>query len=218
MDRQVLLRRIMATGDDVRRLEQDLIALQSVDVVDFPDNYSGLAHQAASRGEFIVRKLRELVYSTTNISWEKLLEDTANNLGITVGCDGSGIVEITLPCLIPIRKKKPTDFITAPLYAALERFVLSSGQPAENPFERFTHCTICITHVYNRELFGKGRQRDHDNIEVKGIIDVINTFLLTDDSENLCNIFYTSDVSDVDMTRITIMKKDIFPEWLLEYI
>jgi len=204
----------MAAGDDVRRLEQDLVALQSVDVVKFPDNYSGLAHQAAIRGEFIARKLRELVYSTTNIEWPDLLLGAANELGITVECDVNGIVEITLPCLIPCRKKKPTDFIVAPLYAVLEQFV---DRPPDNPFERFTHCTISITHVYNKELFGKGRDRDHDNIEIKGIIDVVNTFLLTDDTGNLCDIFNTSEISDTDMTRITIMKKDMFPKWLLEY-
>jgi len=213
MDRQVLLRKIMEVGDDIRRLEQDVIALQSVDIVGYPENYSSLSHQSLVKGEFIAKKLRELVYSTTNISWLELLERSANNLGIVVKYDNSGIVDITIPCLIPNRKKKSKEFITAPLHAALERFVLD--RPQGSPFEKFTHCVICITHLYDEVLFGIGRKRDHDNIEIKGIIDVINSFLLTDDTGNLCDIYNTSKITNADFTRISIMKKDMFPQWIL---
>ena len=68
MDRQVLLRRIMSTGDEIRRLQQDITALQSIDIVNYPENYSNLSQQAMIRSEYINRKLRELVYSTTNIN------------------------------------------------------------------------------------------------------------------------------------------------------
>jgi len=208
MDRQVLLRKIMKAGDEVRRLEQDLIALQSVDIVGYPDNYSNLSQQAAIKAEFITRKVRELVYNTTNIAWSELLESAANELGIIVEYDSDGVVDITIPCLIPGRKKKPTEFITAPLFATLERFIIE--RQATQPFERFTHCVISITHVYDKLLFGRGRKRDHENIEIKGIIDVINAFLLTDDNGFLCNIYSASEFSDADFTRISIMEQDMF--------
>jgi len=38
MDRQVLLRKIMGVGDEIRRLQQDIIALQSIDIVNYPEN------------------------------------------------------------------------------------------------------------------------------------------------------------------------------------
>ena len=40
MDRQILLRKIMGVNNEVRRLEQDISALQSMDVIDYPDSYS----------------------------------------------------------------------------------------------------------------------------------------------------------------------------------
>jgi len=212
MDRQVLLRKIMATGDEIRRLQQDIIALQSVDIISYPENYSSLSHQAVVKSEYVSRKLRELVYSTTNISWSDLLENVADELGIRINYDDNGTVEITIPCLIPHRRKKQTGFITAPLYVALERFI--AERRPELPFEKFRHCAICITHVYDKVLLGKGRKRDYDNIELKGIIDVINTFLLIDDNGSLCDIYNTSEFSDQDITRISIMKKDMFPEWI----
>ena len=211
MDRQVLLRKIMGIGDDVRRLQQDLVALQSIDIVKYPENYSSLSHQAAINCEFITRKMRELVCRTTNISKTECLETAADVMGINVTYDGSG-VDITIPCLMPHRRKKQIGIITDPLSAALARFVAS--YPPDAPFFRFTHCVICITHVYDKVLYGKDRKRDHDNIEIKGIIDVINTFLLTDDNENLCDVYTSSELSDHDSTRISIIKKDMFPEWI----
>jgi len=198
----------MDTGDEIRRLEQDVIALQSIDIVGYPENYSNLSLRAVTKGEYITRKLRELVYTTTNKNWTDLLLGAANDLGITVEYDKYGVVDITIPCLIPGRKKKPTEFITAPLYAVLERFI--AERPEEQPLEKFTHCVICITHVYDKLLFGKGRKRDHDNIETKGIIDVINAFLLTDDDGFFCSVFETSEFSDKDLTHISIMPRDMF--------
>jgi len=215
MDRQVLLRKIMGAGDEVRRLLQDLVALQSIDIVNYPENYSSLSHQAAIRCEFIAHKLRGLVYATTNTSKAEYMETAADCMEICVTKGDGGIVDITIPCLIPHRRKKQTGFITDPLYAALARFVSSHQQ--DSPFEHFTHCVICITHVYDKTLFGKGRKRDHDNIEIKGIIDAINTFLLTDDNESLCDIYNASELSDQDITRISVMKEDMFPKWVLGY-
>jgi hypothetical protein len=213
MDRQVLLRKIMSAGDEVRRLQQDLIALQSIDIVDYPENYSNLSRQAALRGETVARKLRGLVYSTTNISKTEYLESAADSIGICVKSRAFGIVEITIPGLIPHRRKKQSSLITEPLFAALSRFV--TGHPPEAPFERFGQCVICITHFYDKSLFGKARSRDHDNVDTKGIIDVINTFLMSDDSGNLCDIYNSGELSDEDFTRISIVKKDIFPYWVL---
>ena len=219
MDRQVLLRKIMSIGDEIHRLQQDLIALQSIDIVNYPENYSGLSQQISGKSEIITRRLRELVYCTNNIDWPDLLAGAAVDIGIAVDCDINGIVEMTIPCMMPHKRKNLTAYITAPLYTALERFVLvdESSEGYVKPYERFKHCVICITHVYDRTLYGKGRKRDHDNKEIKGIVDVINTFLLTDDNESLCDIFNTSELSDRDSTRISIMKKDMFPNWVQRY-
>ena len=212
MNRQVLLRKIMDAGDEVRRLEQVLVALQSIDIVGYPENYSSLAHQAIIKSEYLTRKLRELVYNTTNKSWSELLETSADEMGIIIDYGDDGIVNIEIPCLIPKRKKKPTDFITAPLYATLERFI--HEKPTDKPFVRFENCVICITHIYDEQLVSRGRKRDYDNIETKGIIDVINAFLLKDDNGFCCKVFQTSEISDRDYTRIFIMKVDMFFRWV----
>ena len=212
MERQVLLRKIMGIGDEVRRLGQDIVALQSVDIVDYPDNYSQLSYGAAIRGENIIQKLRRLVYETTNIQKVEYLTDAANALGISV-TENDRTVEIVLPCLIPKRKNKSNDFIADPLFGSLTQFICNRQQP----FEKFEHCVICITHVYDKALMSRRRIRDHDNMEIKGIIDVINLFLLTDDTGGLCDIYSASEIADDDFTKITIVGKDMFPEWILRH-
>ena len=66
MDRQVLLRKIMGAGDEIRRLLQDITALQSIDIVNYPENYSSLSQQAVIRSEYINRKLRAFVLILEN--------------------------------------------------------------------------------------------------------------------------------------------------------
>ena len=214
MTRQVLLRKIMSAGDDIRRLEQGITALQSVDVVEYPENYSALSREAAIRGEIITQKLRRLIYETTDSTKQEYDVCAANALGISIK-EESGMIEITMPCLLPKRKKICAGYITDPLYAALSDFV--SQRPIEKTFERFGKCIICVTHIYDKVLGIKGRVRDHDNIELKGILDVINAFLLTDDSGDLCDIYNTSTISDDDKTLITIMNRDMFPAWILQH-
>jgi hypothetical protein len=204
----------MRCGDETRRLEQNLIALQGVDIVEYPDNYSNFCQEAVVRAAYIVRRLMNLAYDTTNTPKKTLKRSIGDELGISIICENDDFVEITLPCLLPSRRKMPHDFITGPLYAVLEKFV--TDRPEGQYFEPFVHCAICIVHVYDRKLLAKGRKRDNDNIETKAIIDVINTFLLTDDIGIFCDTHYFSEVSDKDSTSIFIMKKEMLSEWIMQ--
>jgi len=197
------------------RLEQDITALQNIDVNDDPEEFNRLYYQAVMRSEFLVLKLRQFLYDTTDIQPDEYLEKAADTLGITISCNEGGIVDITLPNLMPTRKYKATDVILAPLYVILKKFVADRSH--KSPFKRFEHCAICITNVYDKSLLKKQRIRDPDNIEIKGIIDVINTFLLVDDSGNLCTYVNASEISDNNFTRISIMKSDMLPAWILRH-
>jgi hypothetical protein len=209
MDNQALCEQIDGVSNKIRYLQQDITALQYFDLND-NEGYSNLLNETTIKGEFIVLKLRQLVFDTIEIPKRVYFSDTANALDINV-TENSGIVEITIPCLLPWRKSKPTDFIIDPLQEILSCFV-DEWQPH---FERFEHCVICFTHVYDAERFRKWGTRDHDNIEIKPIIDSINLFLLTDDAGSLCNIYNSSEVGESNLTRISIMKQDMFPEWIL---
>jgi len=221
MSKEILYYKTKKVIDEIRRLERDMLTVQNTIMQDIDEAeklkaYNGLSMDAATQGEYLALKLRELVYisSVANAPRTVLFENVANKLGISVQKLKGEVIEITIPALLPNRQRKTTDFITTPLYVALEQFVLGGSlRPPEQPFIRFKDCVICITHVYNGDFFGKGRYRDHDNVELKGIIDTINTFLLTDDNMVLCDIYTTHAISDKDCTLISIMQRDMFVDW-----
>ena len=207
MNNQALYARIDGVSTKLTYLQRDITALQYFDMTN-AEEYSTLLNEVAIRSEHFANSLRRLVFDTAEIPKRVYLADAARALDIAV-TENDGMVEITIPVLLPRRKDKPTDFITAPLQETLSQFI--SAQPN---FERFEHCVICFTHVYAPDRSSRRGIRDHDNIETKSIIDSINLFLLTDDAGRLCNIYNSSEIGDRDMTRISIMKCDMFPRWI----
>ena len=120
----------------------------------------------------------------------------------------NGIVEITLPCLLPKRRQaRSTEYLTDPLTAALEQYVKS------HVVKRFRHCVVCFAHIYCRDLPDR-RIRDYDNLEIKQYLDAAAAWLLTDDGGLLCDVHHTTELGDADCTRMFIMEKPRFPAWL----
>jgi len=57
----------------------------------------------------------------------------------------NGITEITLPCLLPKRRKSQgSEFLSDPLFAALRSYT------DKNPIAKYKHCVVCFSHIYNR--------------------------------------------------------------------
>lgn len=119
-----------------------------------------------------------------------------------------GIFEVTLPCLLPKRKqRRSTEFLIDPLYFTLNSYVCNHIVP------RFKECVVCFSHVYD-ERTPKRRIRDYDNYELKQLLDVISSFVMEDDTGILCDAYNTTELGECDCTRITIMGKEVFAEWL----
>ena len=206
MERQIITKRIGAIMDDIARLSNALYAMDTTDIQRYPDNYEILSIDAALRGEKIACQLRHLIYSSTSIPKEKYLNSVGVIHGITIEYE-NGIMEITLPCLLPKRKRRQMEFILDPLHYTLDNYV------EKNPMPKFRHCVVCFSHIYNRELPAR-RIRDYDNIELKRILDVVSTFIMVDDTGLLCDAYNTTELGETDCTVISIMDKDKFMDWL----
>ena len=74
---------------------------------------------------------------------------------------------------------------------------------------------VCFSHIYSRELQPR-RVRDYDNLELKQLLDVISTFIMEDDTGLLCDAYNTTEVGEYDCTRISVMDRERFSEWLSE--
>ena len=106
-----------------------------------------------------------------------------------------GTVWITIPLLLP-KSGGDVDFIIKPLSELLNLELVR---------ERFTECTIVYQQVYNRRRQNAAsRMRDSDNLEIRCVQNVIERYLLTSDSANLCATVHLSRPGECDETCIAI--------------
>ncbi len=209
MNRAILSQRITSILGDLNRLTNALYAMNTTDIQRYPDNYEVLSTDAALRAENIACRLRHLIYSTTSLPKEEYLISASMTQGVKVQYE-DGILEVTLPCLLPKRKQRhSTEFLLDPFTAAMTEYAKG------HPLPRLQHCVVCFSHVYCQDL-PKRRVRDYDNLELKQFLDVAASFILTDDSGLLCDAYNTTELGETDCTRISIMDSTRFPGWLAE--
>ena len=209
MDRQTLNKRITEIHCEIEKLARTLRAMESTDLAEYPENYEKLSTDAALLGELITCRLRHLIYGTTTVKKSEYLTSAGVIQGIDIKCE-DGILEITLPCLLPKRKqRRSTEFLIDPLYFTLSSYVCNHKDP------HFKDCVVCFDHVYD-ESMPSTRIRDYDNLELKQLLDVVSSFVMLDDSGLLCDAYNTTEWGTTDCTRMTIMPKERFPKWLEE--
>lgn len=207
MDRQIINKRMTGIQSEVEKLQRTLRALEHTDIAEYPENYELLSTDAALRGELITCRLRHLIYNSTGVKKSEYLASAGVVQGIEIKCE-DGILEITLPSLLPKRKqRKSTEFLIDPLYFTLSSYADNHKLPS------FEQCVVCFSHVYDKECSLR-RIRDYDNLELKQILDVVSTFVMMDDTGLLCDAYNTTELGESDCTRITVMEKERFTEWL----
>lgn len=207
LERTVITKKIVQLSSDIDKLKNTLAAIESTDISKYPDNYAMLTTDAALRSELIACRMRHLIYQSTEIKKANYLASAGVVQGIKIN-DNSGVLEITLPCILPKRKKRQsTEFLLDPLYFTLSQYSDS------HPLERYKHCVVCFSHIYS-ENFPRQNIRDYDNLELKQLLDVISSFIMEDDTGLLIDAYNTTEIGEADCTRISIMKKDRFSQWL----
>ena len=207
MDKNMLSQRIASIQAEIGRLNSALYAMSTTDLQRYPDNYEVLSTDAALRCERIACRLRHLIYTSTSVRKEEYLTSAAVMQGVEIRYE-DGLLEITLPCLLPKRQKRQSsEFLIDPIYVALSQYAKS------HPMPQFRHCVVCFSHVYCHEQ-PERRVRDYDNLELKQLLDVVSAFIMVDDSGLLCDAYNTTELGETDCTRIFIMAQGQFPRWL----
>ena len=206
MNRALLSKRISSLLAEVSRLSNALCAMNTIDLQRYPENYELLSTDAALRAEQIACRMRHLVYGFTTVQKQEYLTSAANVLGITITAQ-PGLVEITLPGLLPKKKQCSAEYLADPLDQALGQFT------KEHPCSRFDSCVICFCHIY-AESGGRGRIRDYDNLEMKRLLDIVCAYLMEDDTGLLCDVYNTTELGEEDATKLCVMDRDLFSGWL----
>lgn len=169
--------------------------------------------EAAKNSEYLTERLRRLTLELTldQRKYAGYKQELVVIHGIETGFS-DGILEISMPAMAPHRKGGYTDFLYKPLYTALQHWcVAQADEGMEIPF--FEYATACFVHEYDRTL-PLGRVRDHDNMEEKQVLDVIDNFFLKSDSGKYLNTHHEIRMAERDRTRIYVMAQERFPAWI----
>lgn len=128
-------------------------------------------------------------------------------LPIQIGFTLQGWFVLRIPALLPKKAKGSASYIRSSLHPAMRRF-FAKKQPVNYP-----DCVLVFRHVYNRDR-PERLYRDHDNIELNMVTDIIALYVLTDDSALRCNHYYCSATGDVDRTEVYVVPWAEFGDWL----
>ena len=209
MEREIVLQRIADINNSISQIQRMLKTIE-INFMAFPETYEMLTSEAAMNIERITCKFRHLIYSTTNITKPALMQKVSEAHGIKINYTNE-IFSVTLPSLLPKKHKSMnSEFITDPLYYALEKYC------GITKVERFRECVVCFAHIYSEDTPTR-RIKDCDNIEVKPILDAVSTFVMVDDSGKFCNVYHMTEYGKKDCIEVNVMPKNRFPEWLTEY-
>jgi len=170
------------------------------------EGYRSSIQDAARMAERLTCGIRDIQVETCFLPKAEVFREAAQMQGITVE-SAEHWHRILLPGLLPKRKAGSCAFLTAPLTAALTEFT------RVHPIQKLRQAVVCFRHLYRADL-PERMVRDHDNIEVKQVLDVIADQFLVDDNGLLCTNLYTSALSDSEGTEVYIMPPESLGKWL----
>lgn len=209
MDRTLISHRIGEVLNNISRLQSHVCAMDSLDIQRYPENYEAMSTEAALRAEKIACQLRNLLYASTSIPKMDYLAQAGEVHETDIRYE-DGIMELSLPRLLPKKKMRQSDlFLLDPLHAALGHYA------RQHPLPRFRECVVCISHVYDHEL-PDWCLLDYDNLQQKKILDAIALYVMADDSGLLCDAYHTTELGEKNGTMVYIMEKSRFSGWLSE--
>ena len=169
------------------------------------ENYPELEYIA----ECFMCYVREMTANVKQESKKEILIKCVDSMGITVQ-KKDGILEVTLPMILPTKAKAKAEYLFEPLFFAMENF-----SKCEEVFIN-EKAMMCIEFVYDKNNKNI-RRGDHDNKEVKQVIDAISSFIVPDDSDNYLSLCQISREGDYNHTKVYVMPERHFSDFFLDH-
>lgn len=189
--------------------EDDVIALMKYigrfEQLISEENYSELGYIA----ECFMCRLRDILANVKQEPRKEALVKCADSMGITVQ-KTNGVLEVTLPMIIPTKKKAKAEYLFDPIFFAMEKAL------KEEPFFLKEKAMMCIEFIYdkNKKNIPRG---DHDNKEIKQVIDAIIPFVVPDDTDEHLSLCQISCEGDYNHTKVYVMPEKDFGDFFLKY-
>ena len=126
---------------------------------------------------------------------------------VEIGYTKEGWFSVRIPMLLPKKSKGSTDYIRSFLYPAMRDFFV------EKPPVRYREAVLIYRHVYDRRR-PERQMRDHDNIEINMVSDIVAMYVMPDDGPAVCAHYYCSAAAKQERTEVYVVPKGDFPTWL----
>ena len=78
---------------------------------------------------------------------------------------------------------------------------------------KFQNCTLVYLHTYDKTR-PRREWRDHDNIEINMVSDIIALYVMPDDGPEVCSHYYCSAAGTKERTEVYVVPKNEFWNWL----
>lgn len=178
----------------------------------YQDSNLQSAYDAALQLEAISEKLvlltRRLPAYTGNPMAEAAVERcVAESIPVEIGFTAEGWFALRIPALLPKKASGSADYVRSFLYPAMRKFFQTQ------PPVRYRDCVLIYRHVYSRDR-PERRKRDHDNIEINMVSDIVALYVMPDDGPEICAHYYCSVSGSDDRTEVYVIPKKDFPLWL----
>lgn len=157
----------------------------------FTNNVRGLAINTGIDKSYNDKKMNEIFHKALDFRLDYIL-------------DGK-VVKLKINRLLPKKEHGSATYIRTTLHEFLKQ------ERKQGKIKRFKEpIVICFQHVYTNAY----EVRDHDNIELNAIVDLIALFFLNDDSPRFLDHFYTAKMDDRAYTNIYLIPKTQFTQFL----
>lgn len=140
---------------------------------------------------------------TADVETNKIIE---NCISVEIGFTSEGWFVVRIPALLPKKESGSVDYIRSFLYPAMRSF-FEKKDPV-----RYKDCVLVFRHEYDRAR-PERQMRDHDNIEVNMVADIVAMYVLPDDNPSFCSHYYCSAAASEDRTEIYVIPRYDFPLW-----
>jgi len=143
---------------------------------------------------------------------KEMVEDVMEKaIPVDIGFTKENWFAMRITALLPKKERGGPEFIRGFLRPAVRRFI------QDRPPFHFENSVIVFHHTYDRDrperLF-----RDHDNIEINAVVDILALHMLSDDSPMQCAHFYYSTVGDADSTEVYIVPMEDYLQFSVALI
>ena len=101
------------------------------------------------------------------------------------------------------------DYLKDILFPAMDRYYHTHRSVCK----RYHGAVLVFRHVYTEDRQER-LKRDHDNIEVNTVADIVTLYVLIDDAPAYCSHFYCSGVGDEERTEVYVIPRSEFAKWL----